>query len=832
MSGAGIPEAPHWPQDLESLCPYTLLEWLDGAAQKFLEKYAPEKLEAIDADRHRLKNLIDSEEGVTICFLGNSGVGKSTLLNALAAGEFQVLPAGGIGPLTAQATEVRYSAEKRFRVTYHPKKNLWRLGFALETRLQALKRSENAELASNTNQREELNADFEVSELASNLTREERTEVLEQATSTDEGAHTEEDPLEGYIKQAKNIVSGKQFTDTSLEYLVDAIRSACNYTIKWDSIIQEEDQERIQRVREIMQCSDDERVYERCEGDDPRGFQEEMSAHAAGFLSPLIEKIEVGWPSDLLEAGVILVDLPGVGIAQDSYRDVTKSYVRDKARAVVLTVDRAGPTESTMDLIRSSGFWERLVGASDDPESDACAMLIAVTRVDDVTQTEWQIRSTNLEPGTKKPKKREVFAELVEEFKPRMKSQIVEQLERIGSSSNEAVNEARNQARNNIINCLEIHPVSAPELRKILADDEDDRSFLASIDQTGIPVLQASLKKFAQNEALIRADAINEVRRRLATTLISELKLIESKWEQRTRAAEDAERLETALKPILAEKQEEYRARASSFRNFLDETVPAKIETLVFEAREVAEEEVGKYLKSLKGAHWRTLQAAVRRGGTFYGQRSINLPDDITGYFLEPMAAVWGQKLLKDIRRKTGELASDTEQIVIELCMWAKKEGGASVKAETLQTQQDRISALAKQIKSVGKEAVDELRSTVKSELTGTIREPIKQSCKDFIQAGNDRGIGVKNRILELFSELARESTLAAKEPAIRILQQNATRVRIEVQQELKKAGDPIQDTADLIVERHEMRMKRSDAQKRTLVLKEIKELAQYLSKS
>ena len=54
---------------------------------------------------------------------------------------------------------------------------------------------------------------------------------------------------EGYIKQAKKIVSGKQFTDISLEYLVDAIRSACNYTIKWDSIIQEEDQERIQRVR-------------------------------------------------------------------------------------------------------------------------------------------------------------------------------------------------------------------------------------------------------------------------------------------------------------------------------------------------------------------------------------------------------------------------------------------------------------------------------------------------------------------------------------------------------------------------------------------------------
>ena len=39
MSETEHPGASHWPKDLESLCPYTLLEWLDGAAQKFLEKY-------------------------------------------------------------------------------------------------------------------------------------------------------------------------------------------------------------------------------------------------------------------------------------------------------------------------------------------------------------------------------------------------------------------------------------------------------------------------------------------------------------------------------------------------------------------------------------------------------------------------------------------------------------------------------------------------------------------------------------------------------------------------------------------------------------------------
>jgi GTP-binding protein EngB required for normal cell division len=804
-----------------------LLNWYEKTARPFLERHAPDRLEAVQADQKRLSRLLQSKDEVTICFLGNSGVGKSTLLNALAAGASQILPAGGIGPLTAQATEVRYSEEKRFHVTYHPKKNLWRLAFALETRLQAERRATKKQSDSASIEAHETDADGALSELASELTQEDLTEVLKQAqgdpaVSMEERAAEPEDALEGFIKQAKNIVCSKQFAERSLEYLVDALRQACGYDPKWGSVTDAEDLVRIERIRRIMHSSRDDRSYERREGSDPRGFQEDMTAHAAGFLSPLIEWIEVGWPSDLLKSGVVLVDLPGVGIAQDSYRDVTKSYVRDKARAVIVTVDRAGPTESTMDLLRTSGYWQRLVGAADDPASDACSMLIAVTRVDDVTQTEWQNQTFTLEEGAPKPKKREVFAQLVEEFKLRMKSQIVEQLGKIGDSSNESVNEARDQARASIIDSLEIHPVSAPELRKILLDDEDDRPFLTNPEQTGIPQLQSSLAELAQRETEKKSLAIEELTQRLATTLISEMQLIEARWQHENRAAEESERLEKALTPILAEKMEEYRARAASFRNFLDETVQAKIEALVLEAQIAAEKDVKDYLTSLRGAHWSTLRAAVRRGGTFYGSRNINLPDDITGYFLEPMAAVWGQKLLRVIRSKTTDFASDTVQLVKEICDWANEHGGTTVNKKLLQTQQDRIAVLAKQIKTVGKEAVDELRQTVKSELSATIRKPIKSACEKFVKDGNDIGPGVRLRILELFSDLAQVATTAARDPAIRILQENATRVRTEVQHELKKGGDPLQDTADLIVESHEARVRRSDAQKRRIILSEV----------
>lgn len=802
-----------------------VLAWYDQLAKPFLEKHAPDRLASLESDYLRLKRLKAKPDEVTICFLGNSGVGKSTLLNALAAGDRQVLPAGGIGPLTAQATEVRFSDERRFRVIYHPKGHLWKLAFALESRLNADKRAAKKAVDGADAQ---LSVDDSASDLVGELSETDIKDAEERAAlerKADDPEAPPQDGLEGYIKQAKHIVCGNQFAERPLTYLVDGLRLACGQKKRWGSDLDVADLGRIERIQAILKSPKTDRSHERREGNDPRGFQMDMVDHAAGFLSPLIERIEVGWPSDLLKAGVVLVDLPGVGIAQDSYREVTSSYVRDKARAVIVTVDRAGPTESTVDLLRTSGYWERLVGASDDPASDACAMLIAVTRVDDVTQTEWENLVSALPQGAPKPKKREVFARLAEEFKPRMKAQISEQLGKIGESSNESVNTAREQARASILESLEIHPVSAPELKKILVNDDDDRPFLQDAEQTGVPFLQRSLMHLATTELAARHALIQQVTDRLATALHGEIQLIESSWQQENRAEEEAERLDAALKPVLDEKKGEYRARAAAFREYLEATVQAKIEALVLEARAVAEEEVAQYLYRLRSAHWATLRAAVRRGGSFYGSRNINLPDDITGYFQEPMAAVWGQKLLRDMRKRTGELSSDMVQLVQELCSWANEHGGATVNKKLLATQQERIGLLAEQMKSVGKEAVDELRDTVKNELATTIRLPIRAACESFVNEGNDLGPGVKYRILELFNGLARTATEAAKAPAVKILQTNAARVRQDIQAELKKGGDPIQDTADLIIEKHEDRIRRSDAQRRRGVLQEAQEV-------
>jgi len=782
-----------------------ILSWFEHSARPFLEVHAKERLASLDNDRERLRKLLDRRDGITVCLIGNSGIGKSTLLNALAAGEQQVLPAGGIGPLTAQATEIHYSDTPSFTVQYHKRKLLWQIGFALEQRLDG-----------NRPKKGEKNVQGGFHE---GLNEAEQQELLNEVTPVAEEEGAGNESSDDYQKQARQIVTGNQFSQKPLQYLTDALRLACGYKVRWNTEIEVGDLERLARVKQVLELAAAEKPVTEVQGENKRVFAEKLTEHAAGFLAPLIQRIEVGWPSELLKNGIALVDLPGVGIARDVYREITKRYVREQARAIVLVVDRAGPTDATVDVLRSSGYWDRLVGAADDPNSDPCYMLIAVTRVDDVATEEWA--KTSHLSKEERPKKRDVFEGLVEEFKPRIRGQITEQLGRITSSENETVQKARETAVKHLLDNLEIHPVSAPEYRKIRANDDDDRAFLLDDSATGIPALAGSLVRLGEQERAARQRLLREVSERFFRGIVGELQIILSQWRDQDRAAAAAEQLRQALDTTLAPKDKEYARRIGAFREFLEATVQTKIRELVLEARSAAEDEVNTYLRRLESAHWATLRAAVRRGGTFFGARAINLPDDISNYFQEPMAAVWGQRLLKDIRKRTSELAGDISTLVAEICTWARDHGGAQVNRVLLDRQQQRITDQVQQLREVGKEAVDELRATVKQKLMDVIKSPIKKACESFVARGDDIGPGVKWRILQLFEDLAKHATTAAEKPAIEVLQLNFNSVREEIRIAFEGWGDPLKETADLIVERHEERAKRSDAQRRGKILAE-----------
>jgi gas vesicle protein len=185
------------------------------------------------------------------------------------------------------------------------------------------------------------------------------------------------------------------------------------------------------------------------------------------------------------------------------------------------------------------------------------------------------------------------------------------------------------------------------------------------------------------------------------------------------------------------------------------------------------------------------------------------------------MAAVWGQKLLKDVKARTEQFANDQQALVEEICVWAQ-ERTETTTSQLMSNQRKRIARRAAQMQDVGKEAVTDLRKVVKQTLSDAIERPIRTACDKFVKDGNDSGPGVKSRILILFQELSRRSTKAAQEPATRILHENFSAVRNEVRSAFENWGDPLQETADLIVRRHSNKMTRDDAEKRGEMLREI----------
>src|SRR5262245_52343082 len=97
-----------------------LLEWYRKHIRPFFGDHEPERLAEFDKDARRIED-IESElsKHMPVCFLGGSGVGKSTLINALIFGKESYVPAGGVGPFTAQALTVCYGEEPTFEVHYH-----------------------------------------------------------------------------------------------------------------------------------------------------------------------------------------------------------------------------------------------------------------------------------------------------------------------------------------------------------------------------------------------------------------------------------------------------------------------------------------------------------------------------------------------------------------------------------------------------------------------------------------------------------------------------------------------------------------------------------------
>jgi len=776
-----------------------LVGWFRSHVTPFFEAVQSEKVAPLDGDSRNLESVAQTaDQEFAVCFLGNAGVGKSTLINSLVAGKDVILPAGGIGPLTAQALAVRYAKRRRFEVEYHPPQALWQLAFGLESVLQREARRERSPEGGD--------------DLGSDLAPEVRAEIQEEAEA---GSSQLGKRLEALKRQAQLLVTGDQDRQTDLDYLVDSLRDVIGNKRIWGTVRRSEDEDRLEQIRVALAWTSDPGGSRTFTVEDP-GFQTALGNHASGFLAPLIKELRVFWDTPVLAEGVTLVDLPGVGIVNDVLELATSQWIRERARAVVLVVEPRGINVAHAELLRSSGFLTRLLYAADDPTSDPVVLMVAVVKGDSVAEEEYV--------KDRSRKKREHFADVCRKSIDHIRHQLRSQLEEVWASNDATRLKTRKEVIESILAGLQVHAVSAPEYRRLLHADEEDRAFITDAAQSGIPKLLDGLRDLARRQRDAQALRLREVGGDFFHRVLTTIRVIQARWREEARASEEAERLRGELDEVLEPLRREFHARQGAFREYLRETLPSHIRELVEKAKGESSREILKYLRTLDDAHWATLKAAVRKGGAFDGARTINLPLDFAIRFEEPIAEVWGKSILKEIRGRTQQFARDCVDFVDQVVKWAKGQG-ARVQTELVLAQREEISADAKRLEVVGREMVNELREQVKNTLIRKVEGPIRRKCEKFVNDNHHQGTGVKRRILDLFHRLADDATEAASGPAIEILTARFREVETEILDVFEQHTDPLTSAADAIVESHELRVKRSDAQRRKKVLAEADEV-------
>ncbi|MGE0386214.1 MAG: dynamin family protein [Gammaproteobacteria bacterium] len=718
-----------------------------------------------------------------ICLLGQAGVGKSTLINTLIADAGIVVPSGGgTGPLTANALRVVYGDKASFAVRYHSKQQVDQTRFILEGEIQ--RQGKAVAAAVEDSAPEDLGLDG-----------------LEHDSDEQVKTRTEE-----AISRACLLVAGGQTARRELTYLVDALRWVLGQKNRYGETLVDEDLERLRRVQEALHHST-RATARRFHVDEEPEFGKCLRDHACGFLAPMILEMTIHWPSPLLRDSLEIVDLPGIGILSDVHASITTDYLRNLAKAVMLVVDSRGIRREDAELLKTCGFLNRLLHASSDFSADPVALMAVVVKIDDVAVENW--RNDKAMNGAALKSRAEHFSEVVE----RCTADISQRLEQFLRDVWEDDTEGKRLVIQSILENLQVYPVSAPQYRLLCSTElDDDKPFLPDQDATNIPALRYAISAVARRCVEEQNRRREDAERRFFGQLRARLEVLSAQRTEEQRAETEIAPFKQALGEFIGPLQREFDTRRGGFRNFLRESIPAQIEAKIESASNKARKAIQTDLGKLRDAHWKTLQAAVRKEGTFYGSRHINLPHDFALRFEEPVAEVWARDVLVSVRKETRDFADYQATAVTSVLDWARGQG-MRVSTRLLEALVEGVKQHRQQVNAVGREAVDELRERVRNELIKRIEGPIRRRCKKFVEDNEHVGRGVKGRILELFAELAEEVVLAASKPASALLVERFQEVDKEILAAFREHSDPLQEAANALVQRREQRVRKEDSQ-------------------
>jgi GTP-binding protein EngB required for normal cell division len=392
-----------------------------------------------------------------IGFLGESQVGKSSVVNALL--EQRLLPSGGIGPLTALATEIRFDKEKSISVVYNDREPLIEARTVLElSNADEVERGSEALVCILAQLRHVFSEDGRLRE----LNRAKALDLL-------------------------NLILG----DRPSPCVTDAFCS-----------------KRAAEARNLLGTNEEISAQSM----NAQGFGKAMLERIAGWRSPLIDRLRVSLDHQFL-SGVELTDLPGVGVVGDIAGDVAKEYLKRNAEIVVVVLRNNGVTETLISLFDSVKLLERMVGSESD-EYKSLELVLAVTSLDDVVRSKRVLMAEDLgSQSAALPPPSEMFRQLSLEQDSFVRQQLFNAMVSLLKKKSLVVTasgetEKMEQKIRRVCREMQVHCVCAPDYLGFLEKNCEDNFIKDDVTATNIDHLRESLVSLSRTTLIRRAELL------------------------------------------------------------------------------------------------------------------------------------------------------------------------------------------------------------------------------------------------------------------------------------------------------------------------------------
>jgi hypothetical protein len=785
-----------------------LLELYDAEVRPLLDEHRVVSIDALDQMRAVLAQAIGRSPTLSVGFVGASQVGKSSIINAL-LGQ-RVVPAGGIGPLTAQATTIAYRDVNALEVKYHGPEELDRLRRGLASYLK---------------KRGELEAAAEEAALAEPAAGD--VDVLLDAEMARDEAAPEEGGARGTSRVGEHMLAqvllmlqrpgdapdvARRIRELPRAAVLDAVRLMAGREEAGGGL----DAELARRAWEVRRVlGKSESIFE-AEGGNAE-FRAELRLRAALWRSPLVARLRVHLRQPFLR-DLSVVDLPGVGNVADPGADVARDFVSQaSAGALVIVFRNNGLTQEVVDILDRAGVFTRLLwgGRGGRPP---IRIVVAVTYVDAVAQTRYDeiVAETGEAPDAEA-----IFRACAADMTDRLRDDLRKALEASGAYRDAAGSLAEREAavKKVLADAIDVVVVDAKDYLQIKEKQPRGR-FLDDEEATNVPLLKQILADVAHASARDREAAIADALADFHATATEAVRLLAAAYEQGggRRTAEWGrfrERLGDLAAPV-REAMSEGRARA---RADLRDALPLRLDAICGTARENAAVKLQEIRRHGEGLYWPSLNAALRRGGVWEGQR-LDYPGTLTRALVDTVAAAWEPSVVDAVRGVVQRLAEAEAGLVERVCAEARRLDASLVPEDQIEGQKRILLQQASAGVKWTDERLQALREEVQGTLRGAVAGPIAEACEQSIARGTNRGRGASRRILDTFQQAGTLAIEQAAERARELLQQRYRELLEELEGGYLRPGhDPVGAAIELFAGEELLRAAEADEAARDRVV-------------